>query len=221
MLSRYTAIVEHQDVLRVASDRQRLGSEADLSTIVAVAYRERSLWPSRTLAEGLVAVEDHGVPRLDRAQRPGIAARLFSRRVHERARDAQVIRLEVIAALDLHAREGQQGVAAVARRAEESFGEVLLEAAPVLLELRVVGGRERHDVGVRDERLAERDRLMRFHRADQALGDLHRLQLRAEEPRAPAFDEPARERLKPLHSSSRPPPSSRPPSSLLPPPRAR
>ena len=138
--------------------------------------------------------------RLDRAERLRIGLDLVARRVDERARHADIARRHVVVALDLDRREVEQREVALARGRQDRLREVTLEAATVLLELREVRRGQRHDVRVRHEGLGERDRLVRLHRADEALGDLDGLQLRAEETRAPALDGPADDRFEALHA---------------------
>src|SRR5207249_87680 len=203
--TRNAMVVDRDVVLRIASDGGRLGPERELAPLVAFADLDGRLGRARPLAQQRLAVKHHRVSGLDRAERLRVRRDLLARGVDERARDAHVAGREVFVALDLDVREREERVVPVARGAEHALGEVLLEAAAVLLEPGVVHGRERDDERVRHEGLAERDRLVGLHRSDEALGDLDRLELRAEEPGAPALDHPARERLKPLHASSRPP----------------
>src|SRR5207237_91771 len=138
---------------------------------------------------------------LHRAERFWIGRDLVARRIDERARDPHVAGWQLLVALDLDRGKCEERVVAVPRGPEDGLGEILLEAPPVLLELREVRWRERDHVRVGNEGLAQRDGLMRFHRADHALGDLNRLKLCPEKAGAPALDDPARERFKPFHAS--------------------
>src|SRR5438105_11978673 len=196
VLARDAAVVEHDVVRWMAPDQDRVRAERHGR---AVPLLERGLRGARPLAQQGIAVEHHGGPRLDRAELLRVGLDLVAGRVDERARDADVAGRQVVLALDLDGGIRKKRVAALPCRGEERLPEAALEAAAVLLELRVVGRRQRHDIRIRHEGLREADGLMGFHRADDALLDLDGLQLRAEEARRPALDDAAHERFDPLH----------------------
>src|SRR5688572_13417068 len=197
VLARDRPVVEDDVVLRVAPDRARLRAKLDAAALLHdLELRFRR---ARLVVEQGLAIEDHGVAGLDAAQRFGLGVHLLAGRIDERARDTYVTGRLILVPLELDRRVREEREAAVTRGAEHGLGEVALEAAPVLLELREVGGRKRKDVGVRHEGLRERNGLVRLHRADEPLRELDRLELRPEEAARPAFDDPARQLLEALH----------------------
>src|SRR5688572_5127298 len=200
ILARDRTVVEDDVVLRVASDRARLRAELDAAALFHdLELRFRS---ARLVVKQRLPVEDHGVAGLDAAQRFGLGVHLLAGRVDEGARDTYVTGRLILVPLELDRRVREEREAAVTSGAEHGLGEVALEAAPVLLELREVDGRQGEDVGVRHEGLRERDGLVRLHRADEPLRELDRLELRPEEAARPAFDDPARQLLEALHHVS-------------------
>src|SRR5207249_956197 len=82
---------------RVRTKRARLAMVA--------ADRQRRMRRARLLAQQLLAIEDHGVTRCDRAKRLGVGGDLVTRGVAERARGAEFAGRQVLVALGLPGRE--------------------------------------------------------------------------------------------------------------------
>src|SRR5206468_11456961 len=122
-------------------------------TVFAFADHERRLSGASSLAKQLLAVKDHGVPDHHRAESSRVGIYLLDGGVDERAIHAQIARRQILVALDLDGREREERVVPIPGGTEDRLGEVLLEAPAVLLELREVRGRERHDVRIRHEGL--------------------------------------------------------------------
>src|SRR5690349_17352742 len=68
VLARHASVVEHDVVLRIAADEDRVGTEGDRRRVTLLEHRP---WRARLLAQQCLAVEHHRVTGLDRAEALG------------------------------------------------------------------------------------------------------------------------------------------------------